>query len=130
MKQYEKGPMNAMQDNPSARPAVSREMERAPMAIGEHKNPYSSKLDMLGKGIITGVAVSTITQTGRTIARKMLKNPLVLFGLGLTAGFLLRKHRREIINTAGRAAEHGKEFVSRQQEKLKEVIAEARDAID
>lgn len=86
--------------------------------------PMPSKLDMLGKGIVTGVAVSTITQTGRTLVGRLARNPAVLFGLGFVAGYLAHKYRKQIIAETGNAAEQAKTFAIRQKDKLKNLLAE------
>ncbi len=58
----------------------------------------------------------------------LAKHPVVTFGLGLAAGFLVHKYRKEIIEAAAGATEKGKEFVLQQRENLADVIAETREA--
>ena len=94
----------------------------------DHHNPYIPKLDMLAKGVVTGVVASTITQTGRNIASRLFKNPIVLFGLGLATGYLAHKYRREILATMSSASEQGRKFVLNKKEKLQDMLAEAREA--
>ena len=84
--------------------------------------------DRVAKGIATGVAVSTVTWTGRNIIGAMTRNPLIMFGLGLTAGYLAHKYRKELVASATKAAEQTKDFVLRQQENLRDLVAEAREA--
>ena len=88
------------------------------------------KAGMMAKGIATGVAVSAITQTGRGIMSTFAKNPLVMFGLGLAAGYFVHKYRKEIISTVSGAAEQGKEFVLRQKESLSDMLAETQEAAE
>ena len=92
-----------------------------------HQMPMT---DMVVKGVATGVAVSTITQTGRNILGAMTKNPLIMFGLGLTAGYLAHKYRKEIIAAATSAAEQGKDFVLRQKENFADLLAETQEAAE
>ena len=85
---------------------------------------------MMAKGIATGVAVSTITQTGRGIMSTLAKHPLVMFSLGLAAGYFVHKYRKEIIATVTSTAEHGKDFVLRQKENLEDMLAESRESAE
>jgi hypothetical protein len=84
--------------------------------------------DLLARGIVTGVVVSAITQTGRNILGKMVKNPIVIFGLGCAAGFLAHKYRKEILQAGGDIGEKSKEFVLNQKEKLGDMLAEYRES--
>lgn len=86
--------------------------------------------EMLAKGVATGVAVSTITQTGRKIMSVLVRNPVVMFGVGFAAGYFVHKHRKEIIAAASNAAEQSKDFVLRQKESLEDLLAESRDEAD
>jgi uncharacterized membrane protein (DUF441 family) len=74
--------------------------------------------DMMLKGVVTGVVVSTITQTGRNLVKVMAKNPAVMFGLGVLTGVWAHKHRRKIMTGAAIAAHEGKQFLLRQRESL------------
>jgi hypothetical protein len=40
------------------------------------------------------------------------KHPILVFGLGLVAGYLVYKYRKEIISSTTRAVDAGKDFVS------------------
>ena len=57
----------------------------------------------------------------------LAKHPVITFSLGLAAGFLIHKYRKEIIGAATGATEKGKEFVLEQKEKLFDAIAETRE---
>ena len=108
------------------------ESDIAPMTgepRGEMMN-YMPKAGMMAKGIATGVAVSAITQTGRGIMSTFVRNPLVMFGLGLTVGYFAHKYRKEIISTVSGAAEQGKDFVLRQKENLADMLAENQEAAE
>lgn len=80
--------------------------------------------DMLFKGVVTGVVVSTITQTGRNLVKVMAKNPAVMFGLGVLTGVWAHKHRRKILKGAAIAAHEGKQFLLRQRESLSSSVEE------
>lgn len=88
------------------------------------------QVDMLAKGIVTGVAVSVIIHAGRGIVGAMARNPLVTFGFGVAVGFFARKYRKEIITVSQRSAEETREFVSRQKAHLQDLLAEEPAATD
>ena len=87
----------------------------------------SSKEDMMVKGVATAVAASTIIQTGKGVMTTLARNPLVMFGLGIAAGFLVHKYRKEIISMTNQTAKQSKDFILRQKENLKDLIAEAQE---
>lgn len=91
------------------------------------KTPPPFKGDLLAKSIATGVAVSTINHTGRSIAGILIKHPLLVFGFGLTAGYFVGKYRKEIISLAEQATDQSQGFVLRQKEKLLDFVAESQE---
>ncbi len=127
MKHSAQGPGNEGQENNPSGPNQSKQMEPPPSSLSEHKNLSSMKLEMLGKGVITAVAASVIVQTGRTVGSKLIKNPVFLFSLGMASGFMLRKYRKKIIAKADCAAEHTREFMLHQKEKLMAMVADESD---
>ncbi len=92
---------------------------------------HSSKGDLMFKGVVTGVGTtviaSTIIQTGKGVMTTLARHPLILLGLGITAGYLTHKYRKEIISVTSKTAEHSKDFVLRQKENLKDLLAETRE---
>lgn len=62
--------------------------------------------------------------------RKLLRNPWVLFGLGLAAGYAIHKYRKEIIESTNRAAETGKDFVLQQKENLEDLVGGAAESAE
>ena len=60
----------------------------------------------------------------------LAKHPIITFSLGLAAGFLIHKYRKEIIESATGITEKGKDFVLQQKEKLSDVLAETKEAAD
>ncbi len=87
----------------------------------------SSKGEMVAKGVATAVAASTIIQTGKGFMNTLAKHPLVVFGLGIAAGVLVHKYRKEIILITSKTAEQSKDFVLRQKENLRDLLAEAQE---
>jgi hypothetical protein len=88
---------------------------------------YSPKGELIAKRVATAVAASTIIQTGKGVMTTLAKNPIVMFGLGIAAGFMLHKYRKEIISITNKTAEQSKDFILRQRENLRDMIAEAQE---
>ena len=57
----------------------------------------------------------------------LARHPLVMFSLGIAAGYMAHKYRKEIISITNKAAEQGKDFVLRQKENLKDLLAETQE---
>lgn len=57
----------------------------------------------------------------------LLRNPLLLFGAGLVAGYLVHKYEKEIVLAVSRAIGMGKDFVLQQKEHLSDLVAEAQE---
>ena len=87
---------------------------------------HSSKGELVVKGVATAVAAATIIQTGKGVITKLAKHPLILFSLGITAGYFAHKYRKEIISVTSLTAEQSKDFVLRQKEHLKDLLAETQ----
>ena len=51
------------------------------------------------------------------------KHPVLVFGLGLVAGFYVHKYRREIIESTMAFTEKGQDFVKQQAENLEDIVA-------
>ena len=93
----------------------------------EHKSlnaSQTSKGELVVKGVATAVAASAIIQSGKGIISTLARHPFVMFGLGITAGYLTHKYRKEIISITGKTAEQSKDFILRQKESLKDLLAE------
>jgi len=88
---------------------------------------HSSKVDVVAKGVATAVAATTIVQTGKGVMSTLARHPLAMFGLGIAAGYLAHKYRKEIISISCKTAEQSKDFVLRQKENLKDLLAEAQE---
>ena len=90
----------------------------------------SSKKEMMAKGFATVVAASTVINTGKGVMTTLARHPLVMFSLGLATGFLVHKYRKEIISAASKTAEQSRDFVLRQKENLKDMIAETQETTE
>ena len=87
---------------------------------------------MMGKGMAamgTAAAAAT-THTGRSFMSILTKHPLVVFGLGVVAGYYAHKYRKEIILSATSVTEKGKDFVLHQKENLEDLVAECKECAD
>ena len=84
----------------------------------------SSKIEVIAKGVATAVVATTIVQTGKEVMSVLAKHPLVMFSLGIAAGYVTHKYRKQIISLTSKTAEQSKDFVLRQKENLKEFLAE------
>jgi hypothetical protein len=51
-------------------------------------------------GVASGVVASAGSNAGKSVIKKVLTHPLVLFGLGVAAGFYLYKYRKSIISAS------------------------------
>jgi hypothetical protein len=87
---------------------------------------HSSKGELVVKGVATAVAASIIIQSGKEVMSTLAKHPLVMFSLGIAAGFLTHKYRKEIISITSKTAGQSKDFIVRQKENIKDLLAETQ----
>ncbi len=87
----------------------------------------SSKIEVVAKGVATAVAATTIVQTGKGVMTTLARHPFVMFGIGIAAGYLAHKYRKEIISISSKTAEQSKDFILRQKENLRDLIAESME---
>lgn len=100
---------------------------KAAATLGESvakATPASNALRIAKGATATGVVVTTATPAGRSLLGRLIAHPLVLFSLGVASGYALHKYRKEIIESANRAAEIGMDFVLQQRENLEDLIAD------
>ena len=88
---------------------------------------HSTKGELVVKGVATAVAASAIIQTGKGVVITLSRHPLVMFGMGMVSGYLAHKYRREIISVTSKTAEQSKDFVLRQKENIKDLLAETQE---
>ena len=60
----------------------------------------------------------------------LAKHPILVFSAGLAAGYYAHKYRKEIIDSATRVTEKGKDFVLNQKENLEDLVAECHESAD
>lgn len=90
----------------------------------------SSKVEVVAKGVATAVAATTIVKTGKGVMTTLARHPLVMFSLGITVGYLAHKYRKEIIAITSKTAEQSKDFVLRQKENLRDLLAETQESTE
>ena len=89
------------------------------------KNNHASH--EMGKQIMKGSMVSATVQSGGKIMSKLVKHPVLVFGLGVVAGYVVYKYRKEIVSSVGKATDAGKDFVLQQKENLEDIVAETKE---
>jgi hypothetical protein len=102
-------------------------MKQGMMGQAANFTPAAASFHNLAKGAAaSGAAATASSTTGRSFVGKLLRHPLVLFGLGVAVGYAIHKYRKEIIDSASRAAETSKDFVLQQRENLEDLVAETQ----
>lgn len=86
--------------------------------------------EKISSHMMKGAAMSTGAKSGGFILRKISKHPLLLIGIGVAAGYLAHKYRKEIINAATSVTDKSKDFVLQQKENLEDIVAESKDSKD
>jgi ribosome recycling factor len=84
----------------------------------------SSKGELVVKSVTTAVVATAIVEAGLGISKNIAKQPVILFGLGLVAGYFTYKYRKEIVAITSHTAEQGKDFVIQQKNNLSDMLAE------
>ncbi|MFZ2725683.1 MAG: hypothetical protein WAX77_05500 [Methylococcaceae bacterium] len=81
----------------------------------------------MGKEIFKGSIASATVHAGGQLMSKITKNPVIVFGLGVVAGYIVYKYRKEIIASTTKVVDAGKDFVLQQKENLEDLVAEAKE---
>ena len=77
--------------------------------------------------IIKGSMTSATIHSGRRLMSNVTKHPILVFGLGVAAGYLVYKYRKEIISSTTKVVDASKDFVLQQKESLEDIIAETKE---
>ena len=86
--------------------------------------------DMIAKGLTTSIVVSTIIHAGRGIIVSATKKPIIMFGLGVVAGYFIHKYRKNIVSASRTTLEESRDFLLRQKEHVQERLADNSDEAD
>lgn len=85
------------------------------------------KAHEMGKQIIKGSMASASVRKGGKLMSKLTKHPVLIFGLGVAAGYVAYKYRKEIVSSVGKATDAGKDFVLQQKENLEDIVSETKE---
>ncbi len=88
---------------------------------------HSHKNRTIGKQIAKGSMASASISSGGKVVGKLAKHPLLVFGLGVAAGYMLYKYRKEIVSNVNKATDASKDFVLQQKENLEDIVAETKE---
>lgn len=81
----------------------------------------------LTKQIAKGTVASALLETSGKFMSKLVKSPVMVFGLGVVAGYFVYKYRKEIIANTNKAVDASKDFILQQKENLEDIVAEAKE---
>lgn len=88
----------------------------------------SSKGELVVKSVATAVVATAIVETGLHFSKTLAKQPVVMFGLGLVAGYFTHKYRKEIITLASHTTEQSKDFIVQQKNNISELLTEIQSS--
>ena len=77
--------------------------------------------------VAKGAMVSVGAKTGGSLMKRLARHPLLMFGLGMVAGVVVYKYRKQIIASAVEVGEKGKDFVLKQKENLEDIVASTQE---
>lgn len=81
----------------------------------------------MGKQVAIGSMATATVNTGGKLMSKVAKHPVLVFGLGVVAGYFIYKYRKEIVSSTTKAVDAGKDFVLNQKENLEDLVAETKE---
>jgi len=81
----------------------------------------------MGGHIARGAVVSAGAKTGGSVMKRLARHPLLMFGLGVVAGVVVYKYRKQIIASAVEVGEKGRDFVLQQKENLEDIVASTQE---
>ncbi|NOS88844.1 MAG: hypothetical protein HOP34_09965 [Methylococcaceae bacterium] len=81
----------------------------------------------VAKEMVKGSMSLSTVHTGKKLMSNIGKHPVLVFGLGLAAGYLVYKYRKEIIANTTKVVDAGKDFVLQQKENLEDIVAESKE---
>lgn len=81
----------------------------------------------ISKEIVKGSMASATVHSGGKLMGKVAKHPVLVFGLGVVAGYFVYKYRKEIVSGTTKVVDAGKDFVLQQKENLEDIVAETKE---
>lgn len=94
----------------------------------EHNSKNNTNNSSMTKQVVAGTLATATVNTGGKLMSILAKRPLVVFGAGMVAGYFVYKYRKEIIASASKTIDAGKDFVLHQKENLEDLVAEAKES--
>lgn len=91
------------------------------------KHAHGNTANAVAREVVKGSIVSSTVHTGSRLMSNVAKHPVLVFGLGVVAGYLVYKYRKEIISSTSKVVDAGKDFVLQQKENLEDIVAESRE---
>ena len=84
--------------------------------------------ELVVKGVATAVAASAIIESGRGVIITISRHPIVVVGLGIVAGYLTHKYRKELLTITSKTAEQSKDFILQQKQNIKDLIVDVKES--
>ena len=84
----------------------------------------TSKGELVVKSVATAVVATAIVEAGMGLSKVLVRQPVVLFGLGLVSGYFTHKYRKEIITISSHTAKQGKDFIVQQKQHVSDMLHE------
>jgi len=92
-----------------------------------HGNNMQHENSSMPKEIFKGSIASAVVYSGSKLMSNVTKHPVLVFGLGIVAGYFVHKYRKEIIANTTKAVDAGRDFVLQQKENLEDIVAETKE---
>ncbi len=92
------------------------------------KTNETSTGELVVKGVATAVAASAIIESGRGVIITISRHPIVVLGLGIVAGYLTHKYRKELLTITSKTAEQSKDFILQQKQNIKDLIVDVKES--
>lgn len=92
-----------------------------------HQHKAKSSDSSMSRQVMAGTLATVTVNSGGKLMNKVSKHPVLVFGLGMVAGYFVYKYRKEIIANASKTIDAGKDFILHQKETLEDLVAEAKE---
>jgi hypothetical protein len=87
----------------------------------------TSKNESVVKSIANAVVATAIVESGLSLGKTIVRQPVVVFGLGVMLGYFTHKYRKEIIAISCHTAEQSKDFIKQQKNNINNLLVEAQN---
>lgn len=100
---------------------------QGPMMEHMMNMPHGPMMGGMAGHAAKGAAVTVGAKTGGSLMKRLARHPLLVFGLGVVAGVVVYKYRKQIIASAVEVGEKGRDFVLQQRENLEDIVASTQE---